>query len=309
MSREIVKRPSSGWGFVLLAFLLFGLLVADIWFFAATASRGYAAEHPALTRLLQSHPGWTVTSFVALGLAFAFVMGGFLVLQPGQAAVLLLFGAYVGSVKESGFFWVFPFYMRRRISLRLQNLNGDRLKVNDLAGNPIEIAMVMVWQVEDTFAASFEVENYQSYVKIQSESALRHMASTFPYDAWEGVDNEVTLRGNVDEVSKTLEGELQDRLHKAGVVVVEARLSHLAYAPEIAEAMLRRQQATAIVAARVKIVEGAVGMVRLALDHLSNDGIVQLDEERKAAMVSNLLVVLCGEHAAQPVVNTGTLYQ
>jgi hypothetical protein len=309
MSQEQFKRPINGWWMVLLAFLLLCALIAGIWVFALSFDRGFALRHPDLSAFFTGHPAWTGWILFFLALGFGFVMGGFMILQPGQAAVLLLFGKYVGSVKESGFYWVFPLYSRRKISLRLQNLNGDRLKVNDKAGNPIEIAMVMVWRVDDTFAASYEVENYQSYVKIQSESALRHMASTYPYDTWELGEEEITLRGNVDEVSKTLENELRDRLHKAGVIVVEARLSHLAYAPEIAEAMLRRQQATAIVAARFKIVEGAVGMVHLALDHLKKDGIVQLDEERKAAMVSNLLVVLCGEHAAQPVVNTGTLYQ
>jgi regulator of protease activity HflC (stomatin/prohibitin superfamily) len=222
---------------------------------------------------------------------------------------LLLLGRYVGSVKTSGFFWIVPFYSRRKITLRLQNLNGERLKVNDKMGNPIEIAAVLVWRVQDTYAASFEVEDYASFVKIQSESALRHMASVYPYDSMEAGDKELTLRGNVDEVSKTLEHELGERLAKAGVEVVEARLSHLAYAQEIAEAMLRRQQATAIVAARQKIVEGAVGMVRMALEQLKEENVVDLDEERKATMVSNLLVVLCSEHAVQPMVNAGTLYQ
>lgn len=310
MSKESLGRPASGWGMTLVSFLL---LCATIFiltvFLRALGDHGFQESWPDLSVAMSGHPVWMGVLIAFLTLTFAFLMGGFMILQPGQAGVLLLFGRYIGSVKESGFYWVFPLYTRRKISLRLQNLNGDRLKVNDKAGNPVEIAMVLVWKVDDTFAASFEVENYQSYVKIQSESALRHMASSFPYDSWEMGDVEITLRGNVDEVSKALERELGERLQKAGVTVIEARLSHLAYAPEIAEAMLRRQQATAIVAARQKIVEGAVGMVRLALEHLAADHIVELDEERKAAMVSNLLVVLCGEHSVQPVVNTGTLYQ
>lgn len=308
MSRESIKRPPSGWGMVLLDFVLLCALVGLVWIFINSFNQAFSRELPVFFNFSR-HPFLFAWACGLLALAFGFVAGGFLIVQPGQAGVLLLFGKYIGSVKESGFFWVFPLYTRRKISLRLMNLNGERIKVNDKAGNPVEIAMVLVWRVEDTYAASFEVENYQAYVKIQSESALRHMASTYPYDTWEGVDGEISLRGNVDEVSRTLEGELKDRLSKAGVLVIEARLSHLAYAPEIAEAMLRRQQATAIVSARFKIVEGAVGMVRLALEHLSADHIVELDEERKAAMVSNLLVVLCGEHAVQPVVNAGTLYQ
>ena len=309
MSKESVKRPLSGWILALVAFLVLCILGGTIWMFVSSFEGAFRFSHPELSAIFQNHPVLMGGYCVLLGLVFVFIVSGFMVLQPGEAGVLLLFGQYIGSVKESGFYWVFPFYSRRKISLRLQNLNGERLKVNDKAGNPVEIAMVLVWHVEDTYAASFEVENYQAYVKIQSESALRHMASIYPYDSWEMGDAEITLRGNVDDVSKTLERELGDRLQKAGVVVVEARLSHLAYAPEIAEAMLRRQQATAIVAARQKIVEGAVGMVRLALEHLSADHIVELDEERKAAMVSNLLVVLCGEHSVQPVVNAGTLYQ
>jgi len=240
-------------------------------------------------------------------LASILISIGFFILQPNQAAVLLLFGRYVGTAKSEGFRWANPFYTKKKISLRLRNLNGDKLKVNDKAGNPIEIAAVVVWKVRDTFAACFEVDDYIDYVETQSESALRHLTSAYPYDSWDD-EEKITLRGDIDEVSTALEKELQERLHKAGVEVLEARLSHLAYAPEIAEAMLRRQQASAIIAARQKIVEGAVGMVRMALEMLNAENVVALDDERKASMVSNLLVVLCGETNAQPVVNAGTLY-
>jgi len=231
---------------------------------------------------------------------------GFFTLQPNEAAVLILFGAYKGTVRDSGFFFTNPFNKKLRISLRARNLNGEKLKVNDKRGNPIEIAVVVVWRVQDTAQAVFDVESYENYVKIQSESALRHVASSYAYD--EGEPNELTLRGGSDEVSAALTRELQARLSKAGVHVDEARLTHLAYAPEIAQAMLRRQQAEAVIAARQKIVHGAVSMVEMALNELSAKQVVHLDEERKAAMVSNLLVVLCSESEAHPVINAGTLY-
>ena len=231
---------------------------------------------------------------------------GFFTLQPNEAAVLLLFGAYKGTARQAGFHWANPLYNKRKISLRVRNFNTEKLKVNDQRGNPTDIASVVVWRVQDTAQAIFDVDDYKDYVRIQSEAALRHLASRFPYDT--GAEHEISLRGSMDEVSKTLREELQERLTKAGVIVEEARLSHLAYAPEIAGAMLRRQQAEAIVAARLRIVEGAVGMVELALEKLEEKKTVKLDDERKAAMVSNLLVVLCGEQAAQPVVNAGTLY-
>ena len=248
--------------------------------------------------------------FIAVPAFFLFLLTviGMTVLPPNQAGVFLLFGEYKGTARESGFWWVNPFYTKRKLSLRLHNLNGEKLKVNDSSGNPIDIAAVVVWRVEDTFAACFEVEDYIDFVKVQSDAALRHLASRYPYDSWEDHDGVVTLRGDIDVVSEALKAELQERLAKAGVDVQEARLSHLAYASEIAEAMLRRQQAHAIVAARTKIVEGAVGMVRMALEQISADGLIQMDEERKAAMVCNLLVVLCGETNAQPIVNAGTLY-
>lgn len=236
----------------------------------------------------------------------AVAMGGYFTLQPNEARVLILFGAYKGTVRRSGFHWTNPFYSKRRISLRSRNLNGEKLKVNDKRGNPIEIAAVVVWRVEDTAQASFDVEDYPNYVRIQSESAVRHLANSFAYD--HGEENELTLRSGRDEVAAALKEELQARLAKAGVLVEEARLTHLAYAPEIAQAMLRRQQAEAVIAARQKIVHGAVSMVDMALRELAEKAVVTLDDERKASMVSNLLVVLCGEAEVTPVVNTGTLY-
>lgn len=240
-------------------------------------------------------------------LIFAVVMScGFFTLQPNEAAVLILFGAYRGTVRESGFFFTNPFNKKLKISLRARNLNGEKLKVNEKRGNPIEIAAVVVWRVEDTAQAVFDVDSYENYVKIQSESAVRHVASNYAYD--DGDPGEITLRDGADEVAAALTRELQERLAKAGVRVEEARLTHLAYAPEIAQAMLRRQQAEAVIAARQKIVHGAVSMVEMALNELSAKRVVNLDEERKAAMVSNLLVVLCGESEAHPVINAGTLY-
>jgi regulator of protease activity HflC (stomatin/prohibitin superfamily) len=236
----------------------------------------------------------------------AIACGGFFTLQPNEAAVLILFGAYKGTVRQSGFSWTNPFNEKKKISLRARNLNGDKLKVNDKRGNPIEIAAVVVWRVSDTAQACFDVDSYEHYVQVQSESAVRHLASRYAYD--DGEENELTLRAATDGVNLALQHELHERLTKAGVVVEEARLTHLAYAPEIAQAMLRRQQAEAVIAARTKIVHGAVSMVEMALNELTAKGVVELDSERKAAMVSNLLVVLCGESEVHPVVNTGTLY-
>jgi len=243
---------------------------------------------------------------VFLVLASLLATAGFFIVNPNFAALLVLFGHYRGTVIRNGFFWTNPFMKKHKISLRVRNQETSRLKVNEKSGNPIEIAAVVVWKVIDPYKAQFEVDAYTNYVSVQSEAALRHLAGHYKYD---GGDEEVTLRGTTDEVSEKLRDELQDRLAEAGVKVIEARLSHLAYAPEIAGEMLRRQQATAVVAARATIVEGAVGMVEHALLELSKKELVQLDEERKAAMVSNLLVVLCSENAATPVVNTGTLYQ
>jgi len=234
-------------------------------------------------------------------------VGGFTVVNPNEAKVLVFFGTYVGTIKQSGLWWVNPFTRRRRVSLRVRNFESSKLKVNDHIGNPIEIAAIVVWKVVETAEAMFQVDNYEHFVHMQTESAVRVLATTFPYDAHE--EGQLSLRGSATEVSHRLREEIQERLAKAGVDVTEARISHLAYAPEIANAMLRRQQATAIIAARQKIVEGAVGMVEMALEQLSAKQVVQLDEERKATMVSNLLVVLCSDRDAQPVVNAGTLYQ
>jgi len=298
MSHEKELNATSGWGMLVVNLLMYGAVVP---LFVAGV------------RTLSAHAGLAggleLGGSIALLLAAIIVSCGFLILTPNEAGVIVLFGRYLGTVKQNGFFFVNPFASKRKISLRAHNLNGERLKVNDKAGNPIEIAAVVVWRVHDTFAACFEVESYADYVTTQSESALRHLASSYPYDSWEE-DNEaaVSLRGNIDDVSEALERELGQRLGKAGVEVQEARLSHLAYAQEIAGAMLQRQQASAIIAARRKIVDGAVGMVQMALAKLSADHIVELDDERKAAMVSNLLVVLCGEREAHPVINAGTIY-
>ncbi|MBC7400733.1 MAG: SPFH domain-containing protein [Mucilaginibacter sp.] len=237
-----------------------------------------------------------------------FILPGFVVVNPNESKVLTFFGKYVGTVKQDGFFWVNPFTVKKKVSLRAFNLNGQQLKVNDSVGNPIEIAAVIVWQIKNTASAVFAVENYLQYVNIQSEAAVRHLANSFPYDNIEDENAGITLRGGADQVSILLEKELNERLDRAGIEVLEARISHLAYAPEIAHTMLQRQQASAIISARRLIVEGAVGMVEMALQRLSEKNIVDLDEERKAAMVSNLLVVLCGDRSVNPVVNTGTLY-
>jgi regulator of protease activity HflC (stomatin/prohibitin superfamily) len=261
------------------------------------------------------HPDWPLFFIAILWELGALIsIRGFFTLQPNEARVLVLFGAYKGTVRTSGFHWANPFYSgglsspgsHFRLSLRARNFNSDKLKVNDKRGNPIEIAAVVVWRVRDTAQAMFDVENFENYVRVQSESAVRHLASAYAYD--QGEPNEVTLLSGVDEVSLALRKELQARLEKAGVEVEEARLTHLAYAPEIAQAMLRRQQAEAVIAARQKIVHGAVSMVDMALKELAEKKVVELDDERRAAMVSNLMVVLCGEAEVHPVVNTGTLY-
>lgn len=241
-------------------------------------------------------------------IGFVFFVKGLMIIQPNHSRVLNFFGKYVGSVKDNGLFFINPLFSTQKISLRSENLQGQTLKVNDKMGNPIEIGAVLVWKVGDTYKAAYEVENYISYVRMQSEAAVRHLAVSFPYDNLEDEHASITLRDGGDQVNKILESELTERLAPAGIIVQEARITHLAYASEIAGAMLQRQQATAIVAARTKIVEGAVGMVDLALKKLSEENIVELDDERKAAMVSNLMVVLCGEKAAQPILNTGTLY-
>ncbi len=289
MHTEKTKNAISGWP----------VLILDILMYLACIPLTIAAVN---TR--DPLPG--IFLMCLLLTAAILVSVGFFIINPNEAAALLLFGSYKGTCRQNGFRWANPFLTKLKVSLRARNLNGEKLKVNDLVGNPIEIAAVVVWQVRETAQALFEVDDYENYVYVQSESAVRHLASAYPYDGPEG---ELTLRGATEEINSHLQTELQERLDRAGVAVIEARLSHLAYAPEIASAMLQRQQASAIVAARQKIVEGAVGMVEMALAELNQKELVHLDEERKATMVSNLLVVLCSEHAAQPVVNTGTLYQ
>jgi len=288
---EKIIKPISG--FIMLFVSLF-LLIAAIYIFSINAE--------------DKNPLYTFYAILSVAL-FVFVVKGIMIVNPNQARVLTFFGKYIGSVKENGLLWVNPFYRSYHLSLRSQNLEGTPLKVNDKMGNPIEIAAVIVWQVSNTYNASFEVVDYKQYVKIQSEAAVRHLATSCPYDHMEDEHADITLRDGGEKVNDLLEKELNERLAPAGIIIKEARISHLAYSPEIAGAMLQRQQATAIVAARFKIVEGAVGMVELALEQLSKKQIVQLDEEKKAAMVSNLMVVLCGEKAATPVLNTGTLYQ
>jgi regulator of protease activity HflC (stomatin/prohibitin superfamily) len=250
--------------------------------------------------------GIKVTQAILLVLE-TFLLAGLFVVNPNEGRVMQLFGSYVGTVKTAGLRWANPFYTKKRISLRVRNFESTRLKVNDHEGNPIEIAAVVVWRVIDTAEAVFEVDDYQNFVKVQTEAAVRNLATRYHYDAHD--ETQMSLRGNTTEVAEHLKKEIQDRLAKAGVDVLEARISHLAYAPEIAQAMLQRQQAGAIIAARQRIVEGAVGMVQMALDMLSQREILELDNERRAAMVSNLLVVLCGERSTQPVINTGTIYQ
>lgn len=242
-------------------------------------------------------------------LLFFLVIPGFFLVNPNTSKVLLLFGKYIGTVKENGFYWANPFYTKKGISLRASNFDSERVKVNDKLGNPIMISTILVWKVEDTFKAAFDVDNYENFVKVQSDAAVRKLASLYPYDNFEdeGKEEEITLRASVNEVSEALEEELSERLSMAGIKVLEARIGYLAYAQEIANAMLKRQQATAIIAARHKIVEGAVSMVEMALKELSANNIVEMDDERKAAMVSNLMVVLCSDKDATPIVNTGTL--
>jgi regulator of protease activity HflC (stomatin/prohibitin superfamily) len=287
---EKTTKPISGFAILLLSFALLGLAA---YFFISNARQGTSQLN--------------VLGVICVA-GFIFFTKGLIVVNPNQARILTFFGKYIGTVKANGLLWVNPFFNSFRISLRSENMESSQLKVNDKMGNPIEIAAVIVWQVSDTYKAAFEVANYEQYVKIQSEAAIRHLATSCPYDHMEDEHADITLRDGGEQVNDLLEKELNERLAPAGIIIKEARISHLAYAPEIAGAMLQRQQATAIVAARFKIVEGAVGMVELALEMLSKKGIVQLDEEKKAAMVSNLMVVLCGEKAATPVLNTGTLY-
>lgn len=278
---------------------------------STTALSGYAAVVVLLITLALIFIGGIYNNpFLTIGgvLVSLLIVKGLTVINPNESKVLILFGEYIGTVKKDGFFWINPLAVRRRVSLKARNLNGHKMKVNDKLGNPIEIAAVTVWSVKDTAKALFAVDDYIQYVQVQSEAAVRHLANLFAYDNFEDEEATITLKDGAQQVSAMLEQELNERLERAGIDVIEARITHLAYAPEIASAMLQRQQATAVVAARKQIVEGAVGMVEMALERLSEKEIVQLDEERKAAMVSNLLVVLCGEKSVSPVVNAGTLY-
>lgn len=288
---EKIIKPTNGYLALALSIVF---LIAGIMCFVSTGTG--------------QEPLYLVPAFLLLLTCF-FIWKGLMIVQPNNARVLNLFGKYVGSTKDNGLFFINPFFSSTKLTLRAQNMNTPTLKVNDKMGNPVEIAAVVVWQISDTYKAAFEVADYASFVRVQSESAVRALTMRFAYDSIEDQDADITLREGGDKIVQLLEQELNDRLAAAGITVLEARISHLAYAQEIAGAMLQRQQAAAIVAARFKIVEGAVGMVELALEQLSKKDIVQLDEEKKATMVSNLMVVLCGEKGAQPVLNTGSLYQ
>ena len=289
MTQEIPRNAPSG---VIVLLVLFATLGADIALFV------FGVANAAVLPITVAAVLFPILVFLHLGL---------FMVNPNEARVLQLFGRYVGSVRDQGLRWANPFYSKQRISLRVRNFETDRSKVNDAEGNPIEIAAVVVWKVVDTAEATFEVDDYVNFMHVQSEAAVRNLATRYPYDTRQ--DEQISLRGNTEEIADQLQTEIQGRLHKAGLEVLESRITHLAYAPEIASAMLQRQQAGAVVEARERIVEGAVSMVQMALDDLSRRGVVDLDEERKAAMVSNLLVVLCGDKGAQPVLNTGSLYQ
>ena len=282
MKEEKIFKASSGYLFLIISLLL---IAATVWLF--------------------------VNEIYWLGVILIFVslllLAGLMVVNPNESMVMVLFGAYRGTVKTNGFWWNVPFYSRKKISLRARNFDSEPIKVNDKNGNPIKIGLVLVWKVENTYKAAFDVDNYEHFVLVQSDAALRKLAGLYSYDNWEGHEQEMTLRSGGEEVNDELEKEIRERLNIAGINVIEARINYIAYAEEIAGAMLRRQQATAVVAARFKIVEGAVSMVEMALEQLSDKGIIDLDEEKKAAMVSNLMVVLCGDKDPSPIINAGTL--
>jgi len=291
MKEEKVINVMSGYLFLVFNFIFLGTLIYSI------------------SSVIQAkNPVYLLYGFLSL-IAFILLAKGYFLIYPNQSAVLTLFGKYVRTVKNEGFKWANPFYRKKKISLRARNLNGDKIKVNDQLGNPIIIAAVVVWKVLDTAKAAFEVDDYEDYVLVQSEAAVRQLAGQYPYDAFDDDEKDISLRDGGEIVNGDLEKALAERLAMAGIEVIEARISHLAYASEIAQAMLQRQQATAIVAARMKIVEGAVSMVEMALEDLNKKDIVELDEEKKAAMVSNLMVVLCSDNSVAPVINTGTLHQ
>lgn len=288
MIRERERKAMNGIAALILMFAIYGLVAWMLW-------------------RSQGRDGWMIGGAILVALINTICLGGLFIVNPNEAKVLQLFGNYAGTVKDAGLRWANPFFTKKKISQRIRNFESSKLKVNEADGSPIEIAAVVVWRVVDTAEAAFEVDDYQNFVTVQSEAALRNLATQYPYD--DHGETRQSLRGNTADIAAQLKAEIQDRLSKAGVEVLEARISHLAYAAEIAAAMLRRQQASAIVSARQKIVEGAVGMVEMALDQLAAKKVVEFDGDRKAAMVSNLLVVLCGEHDAQPVVNAGTIYQ
>jgi len=288
MEKEKVKSPLSGYAGIAVMILLMGLSMVCF--------------------ILYNQNFFGITVGIVSVLIFSCMTPGFLVLNPNESSVLTLFGAYKGTLKQNGFYWLNPFLLKKKISLRARNFNSELLKVNDKLGNPINIGIVLVWKVEETFRAAFQVDDYIRFVEIQSESAVRKLAGHYAYDNFDEEQTEITLRSGGEEVNHVLEKELAERLQIAGIKVIEARIAHLAYSAEIAQAMLKRQQATAVVAARTKIVEGAVSMVEMALAKLEEKKLVSLDSERKAVMVSNLLVVLCSDKDASPVVNTGTLY-
>lgn len=295
--KEKTLQPFSGFIFLFVHLILIAAIITTI---AMLANN----------RLM---PNTGAAIIFALFFTTVFTLPGYFIIQPNESKVMVLFGKYVGTVRKDGFFWANPFYSKRKISLRARNLTTDKIKVNDRLGNPIIIGAVVVWKAENTAMAAFEVDDYVDYVNVQSEAAVRNLAGAYSYDNFEDdnteAEEEITLRSGGEIVNKMLEQELAERLELAGVVVLEARITHLAYASEIAGAMLQRQQATAVVAARFKIVEGAVSMVKMALDHLKEEEIADFDEDKKATMISNLMVVLCSEKSATPVVNTGTLYQ
>ena len=281
-----------------------------------SAASGYLALFLIIILLIGSILALLFLPAIAIKIAAAIILvivlfftAGFVIVNPNESSVLVLFGAYKGSIKQNGFWWVNPFFVKKKISLRARNLDSEPIKVNDKVGNPVMIGVVLVWKVADTYKAAFDVDDYEHFVNIQSEAAIRKLAGGYPYDNLEDEDAKITLRGGADEVNHMLEEEIRERLAIAGIHVIEARINYLAYAQEIAKAMLKRQQATAIVAARFKIVEGAVSMVDMALEQLADKKIIDMDDEKKATMVSNLMVVLCSDKDATPVVNTGTLYQ
>jgi regulator of protease activity HflC (stomatin/prohibitin superfamily) len=283
MSKEKLFKPGNGYGMLVLVIFLIAI---NVFLFA----------------FLKNPFPLVLTAIILI------MFPGFFVINPNKSVVLILFGAYKGTVKENGFYWANPFFVKRRISLRARNFDSERIKVNDMIGNPILISVILVWKVEETYKAAFEVDDYELFVRVQTDAAVRKLAGIYPYDNFDHEKAEITLRSGIQEINEQLEKELDERLAIAGINVMEARIGYLAYSPEIANSMLKRQQATAIVAARFKIVEGAVGMVENALELLAEKSIIELDEERKASMVSNLMVVLCGDRDASPVINTGTLY-